>query len=167
MQLILLSGSGHGAGKSTLARKLAGEHVFSLADEIRRELATEYTDISQYDFWDKTQEGKTKLVELTGKTVRDLMIERGEGRRAKFGPGYWVDKLYHRVQAEFATAYEDITCAVDDIRHANEVEILRRLERDFGVTVTHLHICFESAVLEPLYDNDGLMNIADYVIYRK
>lgn len=167
MQLILLSGSGHGAGKSTLARKLAGDNVFSLADEIRRELATEYTDISQYDFWDKSQEGKTKLVGDTGKTVRDLMIERGEGNRAKFSPDYWVDKLYDHVLMAFAAAYGDIACAVDDIRHNNEIKILRRLGDHYDITVTHLHICFENAVLEPVYDNDGLMNIADYVIHRK
>lgn len=160
MHLILISGSGIGAGKSTLAHSLAPT-TFSLADEVRRELSQEYP-LEAEKFWNRTQAGKLLLVADTDRTVRDLLIERGQTRRVG-DPGYWATKLYDTLVEYERQSYVHTVVAVDDIRFLNEIEILRDVE---GAAVVHLHIAHLGAVAEPQYENDKLERIADYVIRR-
>jgi len=162
MHLMLISGSGIGAGKSTLAHCLA-QHTFSLADEIRKELAAEYP-LEEQKFWNRTQEGKLLLVADTGRTVRDLLIERGQTRRA-FDPGYWATKLYFTLVdlERHVYMYSRPVVAVDDIRFLNEVEILREVG---GADVVHIHISHLGSIPEPQYESEQLERIADYVIRR-
>jgi hypothetical protein len=75
--IILLSGWS-GAGKDAvggLMTKLWGFQRVAFADELKRIIAKEY------DFpieWTQTQDGKRQTIPSAGKTVRELMIQRGQ-----------------------------------------------------------------------------------------
>lgn len=151
-QLILISGSGIGAGKTTLAKSLGS--VVSLADGIRRELQKEYPTIRWFD---KSQENKTRIVPGTdGKTVRDLLIDRGQSRKTE-------DNLYWCKELQQFLRYCMGTQAVDDVRMLQEVEFFKKHNKD----VVHLHIDFDGAISEEgLFENEELKKIADYIIHR-
>ncbi|MBX9702806.1 MAG: hypothetical protein K2X39_01505 [Silvanigrellaceae bacterium] len=61
MKIIFISGDGHGAGKTYLARSLVnGEHqIFSIANLIRGELVKEYP---KYDWYNKNPEFKENTI---------------------------------------------------------------------------------------------------------
>ena len=90
------------AGKTEIAQYLInrGFVYYSLADEIR-------------------EEAKRRGVEVS----RDVLIELGNGLRAKFGPGVLAERMLPRLG-------HDRNYVVDSIRNPYEVEALRR-RRDF------------------------------------
>lgn len=81
MKLILLSGWSN-SGKSTVAeilRERHGANFFAFADELKKIVADE----AKFPFeWTQTQEGKQRLAP-NGKTVRELLIQRGQEIRAE------------------------------------------------------------------------------------
>lgn len=83
MRLIFISGDGHGAGKTYLAKKIAsGMHqIFSIANMIRQELEKEFP---KYDWYNKEPRYKTfTMVHETNKSVHEMLIERGTERKKK------------------------------------------------------------------------------------
>lgn len=154
MKLVLISGDGTGAGKTTLARKMSTK-IVSLADAIRMELTEEYPEV---DFWDKSQAAKNKLVS-EHLTVRDLLKARGQERRND-DPDYWIKALATYIKTH---AKADDVYAIDDIRFINEVSYFKKTFEE----VTHVHVCDSRAVYEPEFDNNLLWSIADYTILRK
>lgn len=155
--LILISGDGNGAGKTTLADRLPGQRL-SLADGIREELQEEYPD---YNWFDKTQEGKNKLVKNTGLTIRQMLIQRGEQRREQ-DEYYWAKKAMSSINIILRNN-EANDIVIDDLRRLNEKEYLESYSE---YLVTHIHIEHADAVKEPEYDNDKLKLAADYIIRR-
>lgn len=153
MKLVIISSDGIGAGKTTLAHKLS-PNVYSLADRIRDELNTEFPFA---DFFDKSQAGKQVVVK-DGKTVRDMLIERGMEKRAA-DPDHWVKSLVNLISVGDNST--DVV-VVDDIRFVNEVVYFREHCRE----VTHIHLCYKNAVHEPQYENAQLLGIADYTVTR-
>jgi hypothetical protein len=151
---VLISGDGIGAGKSTLARRL-GTRV-SLADELRAELQ-EY--LPGYDWFNRSQayKAETAVLERSGKSVRQVMIEYGQDRCAE-SPTYWADRLIRELRG--VEALNHSTYAVDDVRKLCEVEALKTA---FPGTV-HLHITSPHAQHEPEFENAALAAVADFTV---
>ena len=151
--IYLISGTGIGAGKTTLAHKLT-PHVYSLADGIREELSAEYP---QYKWYDRSQASKLTICQPTGKTLRQEMVERGQ-ERCKQDPTYWPRRLYNTV--DWGAMHGAV--AIDDVRKIVEVQYFKEM---FGSLCLHLHVQWPDAVVEPLYDD--LSKVADYIVMRQ
>lgn len=160
MRIILVSGDGIGAGKSTLAKQL-GDETWSLAGAMRTELQQRFPN---YDWWNRTQEYKanTRVKEMGDKTVRQVLIEYGQMMCAQ-DKAYWVRKLADRLEGLGHLANGVSRIAVDDVRKVLEVEHIRSRFRD----VVHYHVSNPAAVSEAEFENDKLRLIADYNIEWK
>lgn len=170
-QIIAISGSGIGSGKSTAASKLADE-VWSLAGTLRDDLRRVFPGT---DWYDKSQEYKARpfggdvskvagLQEmLAGKeslSNRDIMIAYGQAK-CNEQPTYWARRLAEGLRSREQIADGVRTVAIDDLRKVCEIEYLRTM---FGDRVIHLHIDTGSAIPEANYDNEQLRDLADYVL---
>lgn len=161
--IILVSGSGIGAGKSTLARKLVGAGaglVVSLGDGIREELSIDYPEI---DWYNKSQSHKDTPVQGTDMTVRDHLIQRGQ-ERCVTSPTHWVDHLFWRLTTS-PIFTNTSTIVVDDLRKVVELKEFRRRTSTWN-NCLHFHIEYPSAIYEPQYDGEQLRELADYVVTR-
>lgn len=159
--IYLISGNGRGAGKTTLARKLVGDSdsgmMYSHAGAMRTELYALHPELR--DSWYSTDQvvKDEPRPALGGKSIRDVMIEYGEGKCREHGSGYWA-----RLLADQLTGCGWPIIAVDDVRKMVELEILRGA---LGSSViTHLHVMSRHAIPEPQYENDGLAQVADYLV---
>lgn len=154
--LILISATADSCGKTTLGSKFNG-FSWGLADTIRCELSQEYPDVK---FFDKTPEGKRKLVPGTTMTVRDLLIERGENRRRKnllHWCGLWESFLPSSLR-------DQEILVVDDIRQKYEAQYFK--EKFDNVIHFHIH---DPSVTENKFFPDCvslLKDEADYVIQK-
>ena len=97
MKILLLSGWSN-SGKSTVAEILSQRHeakVYAFADELKKIVADEF----KFPFeWTQTQEGKLKVLP-NGKTVRDLLIQRGQEIRAeKNDAGFFAKQVANQIQ---------------------------------------------------------------------
>lgn len=154
---ILISGSGIGAGKTTLARKFPGASVMSLAGALRDDLAELHPDVNWHD---RSQEYKNSRPEsLGGLSVREKLVQFGQ-ERCFLEKTYWPRRLMERMSWG---AWPSHTFVVDDLRKTVELDYFRQQ----GKSVLHLHIHHETAIPEPQYDSDALFDVADYVIMRR
>ena len=103
--IIGLTGS-YGAGKGEVADYLVknGFEYFSLSDEIREVLMGRGMN-----------------------PTRDNLISAGNELRAKFGAGYWAERVARKIKK---------SCVVDSIRNPLEVEVLRRKDSFVLVAIT-------------------------------
>lgn len=154
MKLILVSGNGIGAGKTTLANRLGVR--MSLADQLRAELQTTYP---QYDWYNRSQTYKsdTPVHEWQGASVREVMVRYGQSKCVE-SPTYWADRLVDQLLplADNPT----LVVAVDDVRKLCEVDALRAA---FPGAV-HFHIQSPRATHEPEFQNDDLAARADFIV---
>lgn len=162
MKIIAVSGSGIGAGKTTLARKLSRE-VWSLAGSMRAELQKIYPD---YNWFNKDQDYKanTKIKEYKNGqySMRGVLLEYGQ-EKCRVNDTYWVEKLSSTVKNLDRVASGITTIAIDDLRKLCEISYLRENFSD----VIHVHIDFPGAVSEKEFENEALKQCADYVVSRK
>lgn len=158
-RVLIISADGLGAGKTTLAARLGGAK-FSFADSIRHEMREVMPDVNWFD---KSQAGKLAVVRGTGgKTVRDLLIQVGQERRAE-NPNYWVEKTAYLIQ-KFLADWDSRhvpPVVVDDLRFLNELAYFRDI---FGDDLTHIHVSSPGATPEPQYQNVELAAVADYTV---
>ena len=154
-RIFLVSADGNGAGKTTRAKQLSPV-VLSFADAVRRECQTLYSE-SKVDWFDKTQEGKLQLV-MPGKTVRDCLIEHGQ-KACEDDQFHWAKAMVLAILSSHARIV-----AVDDLRKLTELNYLTDI---FGPLITHEHIIFDDAVLEPQYNNNELRACATRLILRR
>jgi hypothetical protein len=158
MVIYLISGSGQGAGKTTLAENLAGKHcVWSIAGAMRQELKKLYPD---YDWFNKSQEYKDKVVcdaYKRGYTIREVLQEYGQEKSSAY-PRYWVERLVDRIQHLPTGSYGML--AIDDVRKWEEMVYLK----EKFPSCVHFHVKRQKAVQEPLFDNEKLEFAADYVV---
>lgn len=162
MRLIVVSGDGRGAGKTTLAHRLSA-NVRSIASALRSELARK---LPNYDWFNPTQEYKD-LITVTedpwaGLSVREVLVNYGQMACAA-DPLYWVrrtaDELGELALREHATG---VTVAVDDLRKTVELAHLRaRFPK-----LLHLHVHYEGAIPEPQYQAGELASLADHIVTR-
>lgn len=158
MRIIAISGDGIGAGKTYLANKLTDTRL-SMAGALRQELHLKYPG---YD-WDNTSQtykDATTVHEAEGKTVRQVMVEYGQGKCVD-DLGYWAKRLVSTINDRY---FGNAVIAIDDVRKVAEIEELREA---FGDQVVHIHVINLNAKFEPQFQNDSLKELADYVIRRK
>ena len=160
MRLILISGDGHGAGKTFFARKLASEsrQMFSIANLIRAELQHNYP---MYDWYNKDPQIKINtVVKETGQTVHKMLDELGRAKRKK-NPLVWAVQLaelldYSKTKLGLSQA------VVDDVRFLDEYHYLKTCAKHDHFT--HFHISNPRARPEPFYENEELWKLADYIV---
>lgn len=159
MVIFAISGSGIGAGKTTLARMIS-QPVWSLAGGLRQELAI---SLPEYNWENRSQEykDKTRVHERGNKTVRQVMVEHGQAK-CESNPHYWVERLCDRISSVPSTLQSQIV-AIDDVRKVSEITHIRGR---FPGQVIHLHVEYEGAVYEPEFENEELRKLADYIVKR-
>jgi len=167
-QIIAISGSGIGAGKTTLAKKLLAES-WSLAGALRKSLKRIYPAT---DWYNKTQEFKSQR--FTGDiraifpdadvserlTNRDIMLRYGQ-MKCTNDDVHWARELVNDLEERLNIADGAHTIAVDDVRKVCEIEYLREA---YGERLIHLHVDTDSATAEAEFDNASLRARADYLI---
>ena len=163
MKLILISGNGIGAGKTTLADQLS-DHRMSHATELRHMMCAEFPEV---DWYDTTQEGKLRPINKpNGTTVREALIGYGQGKCAA-DQVVWARTLGDRLDEDWVNTKFGVyligTVAVDDLRKVCELEHLRSRFPD----LVHVHLKYAAAIPEPQYDADELEALANYVITRR
>lgn len=163
MRIIFISGDGHGAGKTYLAKKIAvgTEQIFSIANMIRKELKLEYPN---YDWYNKEPRYKTyTILSETNKSVHEMLIERGAAKKKK-NPIYWAKELIDVIN--YNNKNNDIDfIVIDDLRYFDEYEYIKRYFSK--AKFTHFHVLNPHAKEEVLYDNEKLKEIADYLMISK
>ena len=161
MRLILISGDGHGAGKTFLARRLARDQcIFSVANMIRLELRKQYPG---YDWYNKDPKVKSAtLVKETQKSMHQMLDELGRAKKSK-NPLVWVQMIKELI--EYSRDHSKLELAVvDDVRFVDECNYLKTLS---GLdSVTHLHVINPHSKPEPNYENEKLKESADFKISR-
>lgn len=158
MVVYLISGSGQGAGKTTLAERLVGPRaVCSIADEMRKELRRLHPSI---DWNNKTQAYKANTIVPGGQglTVRMWLTNYGQ-KHAADNPSYWVDKLIKNLYCEVGKSF----VAIDDVRKIEELDALKKA---FPHSY-HFHVDYSEAVAEPIFHSDTLKQRADYIVQRR
>jgi hypothetical protein len=161
MKILFISGDGHGAGKTFLARKLADstDQIFSIANTIRFEIAKKYK--KKYDWYNKSPDYKDRtIVEETNKTIREMLDEFGREKKAQ-NKLYWAIALANSLV--YAKEHDKLDLVIiDDLRFVDEMKYIRsRFSHD---TSCHFHVINSNAVPEPNYENERLKKLADYHI---
>ncbi len=163
MRIIFISGDGHGAGKTYLAKKIASnkQQIFSIANTIRKELAIEYPN---YDWYNKSPSFKdnTTLKE-NGKTIHQMLDDKGNEKKS-VNNLYWAQQIVELLKYNRDSLKLDIA-VIDDVRFVDEYQYIRKqFEHEH---ITHFHIINPSAKAEPMYENDELKALADYHLISK
>ncbi len=159
--IILISGSGQKAGKTTLANKL-GDEVFSLAGAIRQELQLLYP---AYDWFNKSQDYKDNIiVKETAQTIRQCLYSHGQ-TRCDIDPTYWVRKLVAALKQRLTIGDGMKTFCIDDVRKAVEWKYIREAFEGSPQPLLHMHVVSLDATPEPEFENDLLEVCADYVVH--
>ncbi|MEN9529828.1 MAG: hypothetical protein RI932_1701 [Pseudomonadota bacterium] len=163
MKLIMISGDGQGAGRTFLARKMTDNQsqIFSIVNIIRAQLQRKYP---QYDWFNKEPLYKSKtIVGNSGKTILQHLDELGRGEKQK-DPLIWAKQLADiLIYARDKEGHE--TVVLDDIRFVDEYEYIKK--RLHTENIVHFHVSFEKAKPEPLYENEKLRLLADYIVTRQ
>lgn len=161
MKIIFISGDGHGAGKTYLARKFTnGSHqIFSIANTIRFEISQNYKN---YDWYNKSPHYKDHtIVKETNLTIRQMLDKFGRQKKAQ-KKLYWAIALANSLIYAKENDKLDIV-VIDDLRFVDEMNYIKaRFHED---TTCHFHVVNKHAVPEPNYENERLKKIADYYIY--
>ncbi len=173
---ILVSGSGIGAGKTTLADALA-DMIDSFHGALRhpslvirdgfargvRHQAKTLVHPRFHHLVDSTcqKDKRKKVVKLDGASVvlRELLLSIGEGARAE-NVDHWCEALFARHKAEIE-GDKDVYIIVDDCRMPNEVAFFRNK----GFKVAHIFIDFPGAEPEP-FPTEAMKSMADKIVSR-
>jgi hypothetical protein len=159
--ILLLSGWSN-SGKSTVAELLSQQHqakVYAFADELKNMVAEEF----QFPFeWTQSQEGKQQVVQ-TGKTVRDLLIQRGQEIRAeKNDPGFFA----RQVAKKILKSNPSVLHVVSDWRLHVELETLKQELPDIHLFTVRIQRNgqVQSPVVDSLTEHELDSYSFDYVL---
>lgn len=162
MKIILFSGDGQGAGKTT-ASKILCQDTISFASAIRQELTYKYP---AYNWYNKTQSYKdtTIIKEWPVKaTMRQVLYEYGQVP-CKQNPSYWAEKVVDYLKNRHFIADGVSILGIDDCRKMCEKETMLKA---FPGKIYHIHVDNPDAVREPEFENEQLRATADYIIRWK
>ncbi|WP_186648902.1 hypothetical protein [Fluviispira vulneris] len=163
MRIIFISGDGHGAGKTYLAKRIASgkEQIYSIANMIRKELSLVYP---KYDWYNKTPRFKdTTIVKETGKTIHQMLDELGKEKKS-LSNIYWAKQIVELITYSRDSENLDIAI-IDDIRLIDEyLYIKSQFQKEH---ITHFHVINANAKPEPMYQNKELREQADYHILSR
>ena len=155
--IILISGSGIGAGKTTLAKILRDKHngfILSFAYIAKEHLAAQFKNEL---FLSPRQEDKNILID--GVSVRQHIINYCVEKK-KNDPAFFARNM---VQLIHESTSKYTTIIIDDMRYAVELHAIKKHFDYQGVR--HIHVDNFLATPEPETDEKLLRNQAD-MIYR-
>lgn len=163
MRIIFISGDGHGAGKTHLARKMAsgGHQIFSIANLIRKELHAKYPN---YDWYNKSPYFKENTIVVeTGKSIHYMLDHTGRDKKS-INKIYWARSMVDLL--EYNKNHNNLDIAIiDDVRFLDELEFIRsKFPKE---KLTHFHVRNPDAKPEPMYENDKLAIMADYLMFAQ
>jgi len=160
-RIIMISGDGTGAGKTSLAENLS-PCVMSIADELRKECERKHSH--NVPWRAKEQHVKDAArPELGGKSIRDILIAHGQEQCKVNGDDYWIKKLCNAINIKlFREECKPRIIAIDDLRKVVERDTFYK--RFPSEVLTHIHITQLGAEPEPQYENTELLALADYTI---
>jgi hypothetical protein len=127
MAIIILLHGWSGAGKDMVGQILCTNYGFqrlAFADELKRMICEEYGFPIT---WTQTQEGKRRVVDSAGMTVRQLMIKRGQEIRAERNdPGLFArgvaNQILEKISSEPSSRF-----VITDWRLPCEFSILEQI----------------------------------------
>lgn len=163
MKIVLISGDGQGAGKTFLALKMTDNksQIFSIVNIIRSQLQKIYPE---YDWYNKDPEYKSKtIVRKTKKSILEHLDEQGRGQKQK-DPLIWARQMVDILNYAHDHEKHD-TVVIDDLRFLDEYNFIKKSMQ--SEHIVHFHVCYEKAKPEPLYENEKLKLIADYLVTRQ
>ena len=155
MPVVILLSGWSGAGKdavgSILQRKW-GFKRFAFADELKRLICEEYGFPIE---WTTTQEGKQKTVpSAAGKTVRQLMNQRGQEIRAEKGdPGYFARFVGEQICKDLNEIESTQRFVITDWRLPVELLTLESVLASYGVCILKVRIYNSLQVESPVKDH--------------
>jgi FMN phosphatase YigB (HAD superfamily) len=126
--VIMLSGYMQ-SSKDTIGNILCAKFNFSryaFADVLKDEIS------SMYGFRREeldTQEGKARIVDDRGTTVRNILIRHGQQRRSE-NMDHWIDKIYDKIDADLSPDSAEQRIVITDWRFPNECHRLTEKLRE-------------------------------------
>jgi hypothetical protein len=123
MKVILLSGWS-GSGKDTtgiLLERIANCSLLAFADVLKEMVAKEYGFPL---FWAYSQQGKLRRVS-SGKTIRDLLVQRGQEIRGQQGSGYFAKIVAEKIKSLVEVKEPCSNIVITDWRLPIELETLK------------------------------------------
>jgi hypothetical protein len=125
MKIILLSGWST-SGKDTVGKILEKNHravLFAFADVLKEIVAKEF----EFPIgWAYSEEGKHKRLP-NGKTVREMLIKRGQEIRKEKGTEYFAQIVANQIQILTSMSNSDQIAVVTDWRLPIELETLQKM----------------------------------------
>jgi hypothetical protein len=125
MKVILLSGWST-SGKDTVGKILEKHHraiLFAFADVLKEIVAKEFMFPVG---WAYTEEGKNTILS-NGKTIREMLIKRGQEIRKEKGTDYFAKIVADQIQALGPMSVEEQLVVVTDWRLPIELDILQKI----------------------------------------
>ena len=120
------------SGKNAIGSYLEtnyGAKQYAFADALKRYVADEYN--IPYHLT-QTQEGKMTFIQNVGKTLRDLLIERGqEIRKEKQNPGFFAQIVADSMKAETTENPDQRLFVITDLRLYVEYDTLLKEFQDY------------------------------------
>ncbi len=161
MTVVVLVSGWSGAGKdavgSILQRKWGFKRL-AFADELKRLICEEFNIPAE---WTTTQEGKQKIEPTTGKTVRQLLIQRGQEIRAEKGdPGYFARCVGNQILEQIRLAKGFI---ITDWRLPIEISTLESMFAPHGIRIIKARVYNSIQTESPVKDSTTENQLERYI----
>ena len=161
MPVVVLVSGWSGAGKDAVGTILQHKWGFkrlAFADELKRLIIEEY-NIPLH--WTETQEGKRNVESTTGKTVRQLLIQRGQEIRAeKDDPGYFArcvgNQILEQIQSEKGFV-------ITDWRLPIEISTLESMFAPYGILIIKARVYNSTQNESPVNDSTTENQLERYI----
>ncbi len=161
MCVVILISGWSGAGKDVIGTILQTKWKYkrlAFADELKRLICDEFKFPLE---WTTTQEGKQTLVPATGKTVRQLLIQRGQEIRAeKDDPGYFARVVGNQILQQFQSANGFV---ITDWRLPIEISTLESMLAPCGILILKARVHNSTQTESPVKDSTTEHQLERYI----
>lgn len=161
MSVVVLLSGWSGAGKDVVGSIVQHKWGFkrlAFADELKRLICEEYKVPS---VWTETQEGKRNTEPTTGKTVRQLLIQRGQEIRAeKDDPGYFARCVGNQILQQFQSAKGFV---ITDWRLPIEISTLESMLAPYGIPIIKARVYNSTQSESPVQDSTTENQLERYI----
>jgi hypothetical protein len=162
MLIVLLSGWS-GSGKDTVGQILQTKwplYQIAFADELKRIVCQEFSIPFE---WTQTQEGKQRTDPGTGKTVREILVQRGQEIRAEQNdPGFFGTCVANTIMKQYQTK-QYCGFVITDWRLPEEIRALEETLAPFQPTFLKVRITNTSQDVSPVADNTTEQQLNKYI----
>ncbi len=161
--LILLLSGWSGAGKDTVGEVLCTQwplYQTAFAKPLKQIICQEYSIPFE---WTQTQEGKQRQDPRSGKTVREILIQRGQEIRAeKQEPGYFGKCIAQEIIQEY-TSKKYSGFVITDWRLPEEYRALEETLAPFQPTVLKVRVNNLTQTSSPVADHISEQQLNKYI----